>query len=276
MGCRGAAQDALDLAVAAIDRLDGPRAPDPLAGRSGDALVRDVEHRRNGRIAAVGVGDEQRIRCDDRLQPLLHAVWVEGGQGMAEGLARTVGGDQDRRLRARGRVCGPSRRAGATCGPASAPPCGSRERRSREPRRFRQAGPAPGAPPPESGGASEVPCPAQSRSARQPPGSSRRRQARRQRPASAPCGAGPTALCRSAHRTSSYRPCTGHGEDRAPCPATPPRRRRNADSAARHSRPARSPPARPRPSAGPTAPPPPPCAAPPQLIDTREPIPKPS
>ncbi len=96
MRCRGAAQDALDLAVAAIDRLDVPRAPDPLAGRSGDALVWDVERRRNGWIAAVGVGDEQRIRCDDRLQPLLHAVCVEGGQGMAEGLARAVGGDQDR------------------------------------------------------------------------------------------------------------------------------------------------------------------------------------
>ncbi len=113
MRCRGAAQDALDLAVAAIDRLDGPRAPDPLAGRSVDALVWDVERRRNGRIAAVGVGDEHRIRCDDRLQPLLHAVCVEGGQGMAEGLARTAGGDQDRPRRARDRVCGPSRRAGA-------------------------------------------------------------------------------------------------------------------------------------------------------------------
>ena len=168
MGCRGAAQDALDLAVAAIDRLDGPRAPDPLAGRRVDALVWDVERRRNGRIAAVGIGDEQRIRCDDRLQPLLHAVWVEGGQGMAEGVARTVGGDQDRPLLARGPVCGPSRRAGAACSPASAPPCSSRERRSRQPRRSRQAGPAPGAPPPESGGASDAPCPALSRSDLQP------------------------------------------------------------------------------------------------------------
>ena len=36
-------------------------------------------------------------------------------------------------------------------------------------RRSRQAGPAPGAPPPESGGASDAPCSAQSRSAPQTP-----------------------------------------------------------------------------------------------------------
>ena len=34
------AQETLDLAVAAIDRLDVQRAPDPLASRSFDALVR--------------------------------------------------------------------------------------------------------------------------------------------------------------------------------------------------------------------------------------------
>ena len=38
------------------------RAPDPLASGGVDALVRDVERRRDGRIAAVGVGDEQGIR----------------------------------------------------------------------------------------------------------------------------------------------------------------------------------------------------------------------
>ncbi len=57
------------------------------------------------------------------------------------------------------------RRAGAACGRASAPPCGSPEERSRQPRRSRQADPAPGAPPPESGVASDAPCSAQSRSA---------------------------------------------------------------------------------------------------------------
>ena len=94
-------QEALDLAVAAVDSLDVQRAPDPLASRGVDALVRDVERRRDGRIAAVCVGNEQRIRGEDRLQHLLHAVRVERRQGMAEGLAATVGGDQDRHLLAR-------------------------------------------------------------------------------------------------------------------------------------------------------------------------------
>ena len=95
------AQEALDLAVAAVDRLDVQRAPDPLAGRGVDALVRDVERRRDGRIAAVGVGNEQRIWSEDRLQHFLHAVRVQRRQGMAEGLVTTVGGDQDRHLLAR-------------------------------------------------------------------------------------------------------------------------------------------------------------------------------
>jgi len=96
-----AAQEALDLAVAAVDRLNVQRAPDPLAGRGVDALVRDVERHRDGRIAAVGVGDQQGIRGEDRLQHLLHTVCVERRQGMAEGRAGTVGGDQDRHLLAR-------------------------------------------------------------------------------------------------------------------------------------------------------------------------------
>jgi len=82
-----AAQKALDPAVAAVERLDVHRAPDPLAGGAVDALVRDIERRRDGRVAAVGVGDEQRIRGEDRLQHLLHGVRVQRRQGMAEGLA---------------------------------------------------------------------------------------------------------------------------------------------------------------------------------------------
>ena len=87
-----AAQEALDLAVAAVDRLGVQRALDPLAGRGVDALVRDVERRRDGRMAAVGVVDEKRIRGEDRLQHVLHAVCVQRRQGMAEGraAARTV------------------------------------------------------------------------------------------------------------------------------------------------------------------------------------------
>ena len=47
------------------------------------------------------VGDEQGIAGDDRLQRLLHALCVEGGQGVAEGRAGAIGGNQDRHLLAR-------------------------------------------------------------------------------------------------------------------------------------------------------------------------------
>ena len=90
-----AAQEPLDLAVAAVDRLDVQRTAHPFASRGVDALVRDVERRCDGRIAAVGVGDEQRIRGEDRFQHLPHAGCVQRWQGMAQGLAATVGGDQD-------------------------------------------------------------------------------------------------------------------------------------------------------------------------------------
>ena len=102
----------------------------PLAGRGVDALVRDVERRRDGRIAAVGVGDEQRIRGEDRLQHVLHAVCVQRRQGMAEGLVR-----RGRRrpgsapARARGRASWRLAHAPAqACAPASAPPSGSQGR----------------------------------------------------------------------------------------------------------------------------------------------------
>ena len=96
-----AAQETLDLASAAVDRLDVHRTAHSLASRDIDALVRDVERRRDGRIAAVGVGDQQGIGGEDRLQHLLHVVCVESGQGMAEGRTGTVGGDQYRHLLAR-------------------------------------------------------------------------------------------------------------------------------------------------------------------------------
>ena len=48
-----ASQEALDLAVTAVDRLDVQGAADPLAGGTVDALVRDVERRCDGRIAAA-------------------------------------------------------------------------------------------------------------------------------------------------------------------------------------------------------------------------------
>ena len=82
-----AAQEALDLAVAVVGRLDVHRTAHPFASRGVGALVRDIERRRDGRIAAVGVRDGQRIRGEDRLQHLLYADCVESGQGMAEGRA---------------------------------------------------------------------------------------------------------------------------------------------------------------------------------------------
>ena len=56
---RGLRRKVLIPAVAAVDRLDVLSAPDPLAGRGVDALARGVERRRDGRIAALGVGDRQ-------------------------------------------------------------------------------------------------------------------------------------------------------------------------------------------------------------------------
>ena len=89
LGCDAAetSQEPLDLAVAAVDGLDVQGAAHTLAGGAVDALVRDVERRCGGWIAAVGVGDEQGIPGDDRLQRLPHAVGVEGRQGVAEGCA---------------------------------------------------------------------------------------------------------------------------------------------------------------------------------------------
>ena len=60
------AQIALDLAVPAADCLNVHCALDLLGSRSVDALVRDVECRRDERIAAVVVGDQQRIWGEDR------------------------------------------------------------------------------------------------------------------------------------------------------------------------------------------------------------------
>ena len=48
-----APQEALDLAVAAVDRLDVQGAANPLAGGAVDALVRDAQRRCDRRLAAV-------------------------------------------------------------------------------------------------------------------------------------------------------------------------------------------------------------------------------
>ena len=136
------AQEAPDLAAAAVDRLDVWSVADPIAGRGVDALVRGAERHRDGRIAAVDVGDQRDIQGEGRLQHRLHVVCVQRRQGVAdEGrTGSSVGGDQDRHLLAREAAF--LRFAGAACNPASAAPCGHRGRRSRPPRRS-QAGPAP-------------------------------------------------------------------------------------------------------------------------------------
>ena len=96
-----ASQEVLDLAVARVDRLNVHGAAHTLTGAAVDGLVRDVERRRDRRIAPVGVGDEQGVPGDNRLQSLRHALGVEDRQGAAEGLAGAVGSDQDRHLLAR-------------------------------------------------------------------------------------------------------------------------------------------------------------------------------
>ena len=50
-----AAQEALDLAVAAVDRLDVQGSADPLAGGAVDALMRDVEYNNLAEQASDGV-----------------------------------------------------------------------------------------------------------------------------------------------------------------------------------------------------------------------------
>ena len=77
------AHNALDLTLAAVDRLDVRSAPDPLATRRVDT---EVKRRRDGRIAAVRVGYEQGIAGDDRFQHRLLVLCVQRGQGVARGL----------------------------------------------------------------------------------------------------------------------------------------------------------------------------------------------
>lgn len=138
------AQEALDLALAAVDRLDVHCAPDPLASRSVDTLVRDVERRRVGRLAAVGVGDRQGIRGEDRLQHRLHVVRVQRRQGVAEGRAATVSGGQNRHLLAREVALPGSAAALARLAVKLPLPLAAFQNvRSRLPRRSRQADPAP-------------------------------------------------------------------------------------------------------------------------------------
>ncbi len=85
-----ASQEALDLAVAAVDRLDVHGPAHPLAGGAVDALVKNAERRGGGAMAATGVGDEQGVRGDHRRQRPLHAVRVELRQGAAKDSHRSL------------------------------------------------------------------------------------------------------------------------------------------------------------------------------------------
>ncbi len=64
----GTPQEALDLAVAGVDRLDVHGPAHPLAGGVVDALVKNAERRGGGAMAATSVGDEQGVRGDHRRQ----------------------------------------------------------------------------------------------------------------------------------------------------------------------------------------------------------------
>ncbi len=171
---------------------------------------------------------------------------------MAEDLARTAGGDQDRpRRRVRSSFRSPLRLSRTTVSRASAIPASrSGAWRTAARKRWRQRGVVRGAIPQRSA-ASRIVSPA--------PGEAPKASQRSSwcKPDSAVPVSTPNVFPQALHRKRRR-------------PRAVPR-----DTATRHPRPARSPPARPRPPAGPTAPPPLPCAAPSQLIDTREPIPKP-
>ena len=65
----------IDLAVAAVHRLDVHRAPNPLAGRGVDALMRDVERRRDGRMQRLA---SETIRGEDRLQSFTLSAFSGG------------------------------------------------------------------------------------------------------------------------------------------------------------------------------------------------------
>ena len=251
-----AAQEALDLAVAAIDRLDVQRAPDPLASGSVDALVRDVERRRNGRIAAVAseTSSASGTTTGSSTSFTLFAlracrVWLRVSP--ARSAATRIG-----TCSREGRVCGPCRRglrsslrsslrlsrtkvSSAPTIPASR----SGAWRTAARKRCRQRCAVLGAIPQRSADSLIVsPAPSEAPKASQ--------RSLWCRPDSAAPVSAPNVFPQSLNRKRRR-------------PRALPRRRHNADSAVRHPRPARSPPARPRPPAGPTAPSPTPCAAPP-------------
>ena len=199
---------------------------------------------RNGQgwIAAIGVGDKQGIRGDDRSERLLQAIGVESGQRRAGRCAAALSGNQDRYLLAR---------KPALTGFSAATACLAVQ--------FPVSFPAldheglvgldhPAAPvwslPNRlaSGGANETPCSPQPRTvrtaslcAKASPKDSLRS-----------CRADPKVAYRSPRRMSSPNFALVTPQLRAPCSARPLRHCLNAGRGAFRSRQVRSPPARPR------------------------------
>ena len=93
-----AAQETLQLAVAAIDRLDVEGIPDPLSGRKVQGLVANAHGRCAGRIAAMTVGNQNDVGVHSRFKRRLQRLGVNRRKNLADGCAAAVSGDQNRHL----------------------------------------------------------------------------------------------------------------------------------------------------------------------------------
>ena len=259
------AQKALDPAVAAVDHLDVQGAPNPLPCRAVVyvALVRDVERGCDGRIAAVGVGDQQGIRGEDRCQHRLHVVCAQPGRVWLR-VAPARSAATGTRTCSRERPCflalPPCRRGlrfsfrsplrlSRTKVPSASTIPASRSgawRTAARKQRWRRRCAVLGAIPQRAADSLIV--------------SSAPREAPRDSQRSLRCSPDSAVPVRATNVPSQA--LSDSAADRVPCRETPHRRCRNADSAACYPRPTRSPRARRHPLLDPTAPPPLPCAAP--------------
>ena len=93
-----AAQETLQLAVAAIDRLNVEGIPDPLSGRKVQGFVANAHGRSAGRIAAMTVRNQNDVGIQNRFEHRLQGLGVDRRKNLADGCAAVIGGDQDRHL----------------------------------------------------------------------------------------------------------------------------------------------------------------------------------
>ena len=93
-----AAQETLQLAVAAIDRLNVEGIPDPLSGRKVQGFVANAHGRSAGRIAAMTVRNQNDVGIQNRFEHRLQGLGVDRRKNLADGCAAAIGGDQDRHL----------------------------------------------------------------------------------------------------------------------------------------------------------------------------------